>query len=117
MLTATGFLFGNGVSIQGDLYTNPTAGTVLCDSGQLVGSNYLFGVIGYCSGTCTYDIEVRNAANTETLFYLRRLFSQGTDDFMFPNKLYIEQGQRIRVVLQNNVSGDAMACLFLLETG
>jgi hypothetical protein len=115
--SAVGFLFGSGTWTAGSVGTNPSNGTVMVDTGQLAGSNYLVAVTGAGSVDWVYDLQVRDATNTSTVFSQRRRPQAGNEDFIVANKLNITANQRIRCVLVGSIVGELQMSLFTAEVG
>jgi hypothetical protein len=119
LLTAVGHLFGTGWWYVGTVLTNPTAGTVLIDSGPLYGqsNSYLIGVMGASTVNWAYDVQHRNAANDTNIHAQRRRPSAGNEDWNSPNKILVGSNERIRLVLLADVTGEIQVSLFLQEVG
>jgi len=98
--------------ISGDLLTNPTDTTVLVDSGPLNQGLYLFAAFGSGSVAFVYDIQHRNAANNASLSVQRRRAIAGNEDTLLPSRISLREGERVRLVLVGNVTGDVQMSLF-----
>jgi hypothetical protein len=114
----SGFFTGDGVLVDGAILTNPADQTVLADTGPLNVSgpagtwvDHLFAVTGCSNVALVYDIQHRDATNTTNLNVLRRRFGPGVDDKPFANKLAIGPNERLRVILQGSVTGEAQAAI------
>lgn len=107
----------------GEILTNPSSGDVLVDTGPISavkGGYYLVGVVGSASVAIVYDLQLRNAANDTTLQSQRRRFagteSNRNDDLLLPNKISVQQDQRLRCVLVGNITGEVQMSLFKMES-
>jgi hypothetical protein len=106
----------------GVVLTNPSNGDVLVDTGlisALRGGYYLVGVVGSASVAIVYDLQLRNAANDTTVQSQRRRFaatdSNRNDDLLLPNKISIQQNERLRCVLVGGITGEVQLSLFKQE--
>lgn len=115
MLRAVGNLFGEGLWYVGSVLTNPTDGTVLVDSGALTGNQHLVGIAAAATVPWVYDIQHRDSANATNLHVQRRRPAAGNEDWNSPNKVNTGNGDRIRIVLVGNVTGEIQVGLFLQE--
>lgn len=107
----------------GMVLTNPSNGDVLVDSGPVSaqkGGWFLVGVVGYATVPVTYDLQIRNAANDTTVKAQLRTFaateSNRNDDLLLPNKIALQQDQRLRCVLSGTIMGVIQLSLFMVES-
>lgn len=113
----TGLLFGEGVWQSGSVLTNPSDGDLLVDSGPLNQGYYLFAVMGAGSVAWVYDIQQRNADNDANVDSQRRRPAAGNEDCIFPSKVYVAQGQRLRCMLVGTIVGQVQLSVFTQEVG
>jgi hypothetical protein len=105
-----------GTWYPGTILTDPTNGAILVDSGPVEGGYYLVGVVGSASVPLVYDLQRRNAANSVTVQSQRRRFGgdpNENDDMLFPNKIPLQQNERMRCVLVGAITGEVQLSLFL----
>lgn len=114
---AVGQLFGDGVWVNGDILTNPADQTVLVEYQIPTGTQgyYLWGLMAACSGSPIYDVQHRNAANSANVHSQRRRPGQGNDDWNSSNKLYLQNDERVRVILQGALVGEIQVSLWIQE--
>jgi hypothetical protein len=112
-----------GLWHTGLVLTNPSNGDVLVDTGPISaakGGYYLVGVVGSSSVATVYDLQLRNAANDATVQSQRRRFgateSSRNDDLLLPNKIGIQQNQRLRCVLVGTITGEVQLSIFKQES-
>lgn len=106
---------GIGRWIDGALLTNPTAGQVLVDTGVLTVGWYLIAIAGSASVDVVYDFQHRDIANGANEAVQRRRFAAGNEDFLFPSKIHVREGERIRAVLVTTITGELQLSIFALE--
>ena len=106
---------GDGFWTSGSVLTNPTANTIIVDTGALSAGRYLFAISGESDVAWVYDIQHRNAANSANVSAQRRRPASGSEDFLFPNKITIAANERVRILLTTGVTGEIQACIFYLE--
>ncbi len=111
-VAASTIYVGDGVWVSGSVFTNPSDGTVLVDTGPLPASNYLFALTGACSADCVLDIEHRDTANVAIVDFQRRRPRAGDLDMPFPNKIRLNANERVRVVLRGNLTGEVQCSLW-----
>lgn len=104
-VTAPGW-FG-GQWIDGGVLTNPTAGTILVDTGPLVGGIYEVIIHPSTSGTLTnrqFRVQHREKGNARTLAEI--YFGQHTqrENERQIGRIKIEDGQRIRILARINIT-------------
>lgn len=104
-----------GVWTSGSILTNPTNGTLLADTGQLVRGWYLFAVSGAGSGSWIFDVQHRNAANTANNDSQRRRPAAGDEDWILANPIFVETNERLRIVLSGDMVGEVQMSIFHLE--
>lgn len=95
----------------GGTLTNPTTGTVLADTGQLPAGLYEMRVAVGSSVAATYSVQHRNAANSgfvSDTTTIRGAAGQ-TGEYVF--KYSIQVNERLRVLPQDNITGDAEATI------
>ncbi len=99
-----------GVWVDGAIATNPTAGDILADTGALTVGEYVFAFLLVAMGLTSSGrlrIEHRNAANAANL--AAQTFPIGADSVLepvFPTKISIVEGERIRVLAGTSITGD-----------
>lgn len=107
---------GPGFNLSGNLLTNPIDGTILIDTGELSGGSYYFGFIITSSVAAVVDIQHRDTANANNITLNRiRLASAGTDYPLFPNKISIDQHERIRLALFGGITGEIQGSIFYIQ--
>ena len=118
-LAAVGFQVGTGIWTAGSILANPGDQTVLVDTGQLNAASYLFAVSGSCDAAWVYDIQYVDVNGSTVLSAQRRRgAANGTDDFLFPNKITLTANQRVRCVLQGAITCTALQMsVFSQEVG
>ena len=100
--------------------TNPTSGDVLADTGAIGaaqgmgegGGIFAVMVIASASADAEMVVQLRNAANDANVgdthvFYIP---AAGSVEFVFP--LEVEGAQRIRIAMNANLTGSAVASVF-----
>ncbi len=73
---------------------------------------YLVACFGSGSVVFNYDIQHRNAANDASLYVQRRRAIAGNEDTLLPSRIYLQQSERVRLVLVGNITGDVQMSLF-----
>lgn len=91
--------------------TNPTTATVLADTGELAGGIYEITIVSSASALGEFQVERRNAANDATVGDVIHFYSPAntTVSFIFPFE--IEPDERVRVIPQTNLTGDAVVTI------
>lgn len=113
---ATGNLRGLGTWTSGAVLTNPADQTVLVDTLAITpGGEFIFAIYMAGSVAMVYDVQLRDAANATTLNFQRSRPAAGNDYMIFPNKITLTAGQRIRCLLQGAIVGEAQGSIFLQE--
>ena len=91
--------------------TNPTTATVLADTGALPSGMYQVIFVGGCSVAAKLDLQHRNAANdgvvSDTVTV--RVAAGQSSQLVF--KFAINKNERLRVLPQANITGEAEAAL------
>ncbi len=101
--------------VDGRTVTNPTAGTVLVDSGQLQAGNHLFHALINCDAAIDdFSIEWRDAANAVTLASYGFYVGTGQPTVYWgPHLLAVATtNQRVRIITENTITGDARATVW-----
>lgn len=104
--------------------TNPTTATVMADTGALgnaytsdigaqtyyKGGGGIYEVTGSASATATAEfvIQLRNAANGANVGDTQVFYCGANTTVPFFFKFEVENGQRIRVMMNTNLTGDAV---------
>jgi hypothetical protein len=115
-LMAVGHIHGDVNWTPGAIQTNPVDGTILVDTGTMNLGKYLFAVVLSSTVASSSEIQYRNVGNSASIAAQRRGCLAGfNDDFMFPNKLIINTGERLRVVQVGGVTGTVQASIFWME--
>jgi hypothetical protein len=98
----------NSVAIS----TNPTAGTVMADSGAVPYAGlYEVNVIIGQSAAATFTIQRRNAANGANVGSTVDLFGAAGQSGQYRLLYTLEITERVRVVMQANLTGTAAAAV------
>jgi hypothetical protein len=86
---------------------NPTTASVLADTGALPGAMYDVRVLVGCSAAATFNVQHRNAANSGNVSdtVLIRAAAGQTGEYIL--KYALNKDERIRVVPEANITGDA----------
>lgn len=113
--TGATFYVGDGLWVDGSEATNPGDNQILVDSGPLKQGNYLFAVITGASVDWVYYLEHRNALNDANISLQKRYPKAGNDDFFSPNKVFVAEGERLRVRLSGAITGVIQASIFTQE--
>jgi hypothetical protein len=104
----------------GSVLTNPSSGDVLVDSGQMKAGWYLVGVMGTATVAVVYDLQLRDKDNATTVQAQRRRFgatlASQNDDALLPNKISVQQNERLRCVLVGSITGEVQLSLFRTES-
>jgi hypothetical protein len=92
--------------------TNPTTATVMADTGELDaeeggGGIYEALVVLSASATAKFQVEVRNAANGATVGDAHIVYAAANTPVAIPFRFEIERDQRIRVMMNANLTGTA----------
>jgi hypothetical protein len=103
--------------VGGSVFTNPSSGTVLADSGSIsaaspLASVYEYVVVASTTVSAQLLVEHRDANNASTIESFNVLLPAGVVAFPVPVK--ITQGERVRVVLVSAITGSISVAL--LET-
>lgn len=106
------FVPNRGVWVSGDVFTNPSDGQVLVDTGALEAGDYLVATAGAGSVAWVYDVQQRNAANDGNINAQRRRPAAGNEDYPFPNKVFVNEGERLRCVLSGTISGQVQMSVY-----
>ena len=88
--------------------TNPTDGTVLCDSGPLDPGLWLFGITGETDSSIVFDIK----AITLSQLLARRRPAAGDVDWLAPSQIRLPSGESVRVIIVGNPSAIVQLTLF-----
>jgi hypothetical protein len=97
--------------------TNPTTATVLADSGALPSGMYQVIFVGGCSVAAKLDLQHRNAANSGAISdtITIRVAAGQSSQLIF--KFAINKDERIRVLPQANITGEAEAAVQVFRIG
>lgn len=109
------YVWNRGEWDSGDVFTDPSDGQVLVDTGALPAGYYLLAVIGGGSVAWVYDVQLRNAANTANIESQRRRPPAGNEDFPFPNKVFVGADERLRCVLSGAIIGQVQMSVWRLS--
>ncbi len=107
--------FNDAMIVNSGRVTNPTAGTVLADTGQLVANGQVIHWI-ICSDSATltlFDIQWRNAANSATIATWSYLVGGNLPCVQMFNQLNLNivNNERVRIVAVAAVTGDVNATI------
>lgn len=91
--------------------TNPTTATVLADTGAASASLYEVRVFVGCSAAATFNIQHRNAANDGNISDTVTLRAAAGQTAEYVLKYHLNQSERIRVLPEANITGDAEATI------
>lgn len=107
-----GNTIGDSAWETGAVVTNPGANAVLVDSGPLTEGWYFFQFLMHATAAATFDRQHRNAANDATLDAKEIPIPVDTEqDSIFALPLYVEEGERFRVLNIDTFTGDAQASI------
>lgn len=91
--------------------TDPTAGTILADTGALSIGLLSFTILLASSGpSATLELQLRNAANSANVA-TQTINSTGYGSDAIPVPIVIGLNQRLRLVVVNNYTGDVDASI------
>jgi hypothetical protein len=95
--------------------TNPTTTSVLADTGALASAIYEVSVFVGCSAAATFVIQRRNAANDASVgdVPVIRAAAGQTAEYMLTYAL--NTNERIRVLPEANITGDAEATIIAVR--
>ena len=96
-----------GVWVDGALTTNPSSGDIIADTTGLTVGEYVFAFLLTATVAASIRLEHRNAANSSTL--AAHTFPVPANDIrepVFPTKISILEGERFRLVMAANLTGD-----------
>lgn len=90
--------------------TNPTTATVLADTGAVpYGGYYEARVIVSADATAQFDVQRRNAANGANVGSVVTFYCPANDSRQIVLLYTLEAGERIRVMVNQNLTGVAVA--------
>lgn len=97
--------------------TNPTTSTVLADTGELDaeeggGGIYEVLVVASCTVAAEFVVQVRNTANDGNVGDTHVFYVAASTPAAVPFRFEIERDQRIRVLPNAAITGDAVASVF-----
>jgi hypothetical protein len=95
--------------------TNPTTATVLADSGALATGMYQVLVVAGCSVAAKMDIQHRNAANGANVSDSVTIRLAAGQSAEFALKFAINSQERIRVLPQASITGEAEAAIQVIR--
>lgn len=99
--------------------TNPTSGTLMADSGAVVNNgNYEARIIISQSAAAVYNVARRNAANgADVSPFPVALYGAGGQSSQYCILVHLEAGERVRVTMGANLTGQAQVMVQLEEMG
>lgn len=98
--------------------TNPTTSTVLADTGAIpLGGIYEITVISSASALGEFLIARRNAANDANVGDTVHFYSPASTTVAFVLPFEIEKNERVRVIPQANLTGDAVVTVVAQRVG
>lgn len=107
-----GSIHGASIIPLPSVLTNSTPGDVLADSGQLDVGNYLVTVHGFTDVAFEWDLQLRDASNTTTIWFIRRKEAAGNIDLLPGVKVTgLVANQRLRAVCVTGPGGGNQVCL------
>ncbi len=93
--------------------TNPTGGTtVLADTAALDGGIYEVLVVASASAAAEFVVQVRNAANDANIGDTHIFYAPANTPVSVPFRFEIDADQRVRVLCNADLTGDAVANVF-----
>lgn len=105
--------FGNKPSLEAEAEaTNPTAGTVMADTGAVSqGGIYTMRITLGANAQAAFDVQRRNAANGANVGDVVTLYAptSGSGQYVFDYELVVSE--RVRVVMNANLTGKACAAI------
>lgn len=102
-----------GPYTQGEL-TDPTAGTVTADSGAVaLGGNYEVIVTLGASAPAQFQLQRRNAANGANVGNVPIIYGPAGQSGQYRFLYRLEPTERVRVVMDDNLTGTAVVSLNL----
>jgi len=106
------FIRGNPPTVTaGTEQTNPTAGTVIVDSGALPAGTYLFYVSIGASAAAQFQVQRRDAANGSNVGNPALKYIAAGQSAQFVYQTVLESNERVRVTMDDNLTGTAVADL------
>lgn len=91
--------------------TNPTTATVLADTGALVAGLYEVRVLLGASAAAIFALERRNAANGANVGDVPAIYVPAAGSLYAVFTYVLEASERLRVVMETNLTGTAAATL------
>jgi hypothetical protein len=96
--------------------TNPTTATVMADTGELDaeeggGGIYEALVVASASATAEFQVQVRNTANSGNVGDTHIFYAAANTPVAIPFRFEVERDERIRVMMNANLTGDAVVNL------
>lgn len=98
--------------------TNPTTATVMADTGALGaevggGGTYEILVVVGQTALAEYQLQRRNAANGALVGDALIFYGPANNTVAIPFRLEAERGERFRVMMNANLTGDAVASIMV----
>lgn len=97
--------------------TNPTTTVVLADTDELgdaAGGTGTYEVLVVASATATAEfvVQLRNRANSVNVGDVHIFYVAANTTVSVPLRYSVESGQRVRVLINTNLTGDAVVSVF-----
>lgn len=89
--------------------TNPTTSTVMADTGALPVGIYEFRIFFGATAAAHFQVQRRNAANDASVGDVPVIYAAAGQTGCYPFRLSLEVGERVRVMMDDNLTGGA-AC-------
>src|SRR6266705_2950993 len=106
--------FGPVIWVPSAVVSNPTDGTVLCDSGALSRGFWLFGVSGETDVSIVFDLK---AVTTLGKLLARRRPAAGDIDILVPNQVEMPQNEHVQVLIVGAPAATVQLTLFGILSG
>lgn len=91
--------------------TNPTTATAMADTGALSAGVYEMRIICGGSAAAIWNIERRNAANDAAVGDIVIVYTAAGQSAQFALTFELEASERVRVMLNTNLTGTAAAAI------
>ncbi|MEM4313088.1 MAG: hypothetical protein QXH95_03430 [Thermoplasmata archaeon] len=104
-----------GNLIDGNLFVNPLADTIIVDTNGLQLGYYYFGFVVTSSVACIIDIEHRDESNSQNKHRIRIRMNAGTEYPIFWNPIQILNNERIRLKLIGGITGEIQGSIFYIK--
>lgn len=93
--------------------TNPGSGAIMADTAALPGGIYQVIAISSATATAEFSLQRRNAANSATIGDVHIWYVPANNTVALPFIVDVEKDERIRIVMNAALTGDAVASVIV----